>query len=230
MGQGAQRWRRLGPLAGFVLAAHAAVLSLPVRPAAGSPVMSTAPVIQTRTLSTASPAPVPDRPTPEPVAAPPTPVAQAARRLAEPAPTPAPLAAPEQVQAVVPPASLHDEVPTAVGGLSLPGIADDDDLFVARSLLSVPPVATAPVLIDFPAFAGQAERYRGELTLFIDEQGVVVRVRAEGDALPAPLEEAARRAFMAVRFSPGELGVQGAVKSRIRVEVVFEGPAPPLLS
>ncbi len=114
-------------------------------------------------------------------------------------------------------------------GWSLPGVADEDDVFLARSLLSVPPAPLAPVLIAYPDAAAVAARYSGELTLYIDETGTVVRVRAEPGELPPALEEAARRAFMSVRFRPGELAEHGAVKSRIRVEVVFEGGAPLLL-
>jgi len=103
-------------------------------------------------------------------------------------------------------------------------------MFLARSLLAVPPTPLAPVIIAYPDVPGMAERYSGELTLFIDETGAVVRVRVERNALPPALEEAARNAFMSVRFRPGELTEHGAVKSRIRVEVVFEGGAPLLLS
>ncbi len=67
------------------------------------------------------------------------------------------------------------------------------------------------------------------MTLFIDETGAVVRVRCEGNTLPPAFEEAARNAFMNVRFRPGELADHGAVKSRIRVEVVFEAGEPLLV-
>jgi hypothetical protein len=67
---------------------------------------------------------------------------------------------------------------------------------------SVPPMPLAPVIISYPDTVGAGERHAGELTLFIDETGAVVR---------------------------GELAEQGAVKSRIRIEVVFEGGAPLLI-
>ncbi len=109
------------------------------------------------------------------------------------------------------------------GWLVRPGLADEDDLFLARSLLTLPPQPLAPVILPDVDSVGPGERHRGELTLFIDETGTVVRVRSETVDLPTELEEVARRAFMEVRFAPGELADLGAVKSRIRVEVVFDG-------
>ena len=83
-------------------------------------------------------------------------------------------------------------------------------------------------MLATPDVVRAGERFRGELTLFIDETGMVVRVRKEDDGLTEALEEVARRAFMETRFSPGELSDAGAVKSRIRIEVVFDGGALPL--
>jgi periplasmic protein TonB len=135
-------------------------------------------------------------------------------------------ALPLQSQPAIEPAIFVPIAESGLLGLSLPGVANEDDQYVVRSLLTVPPVPLSPVVIDFPDFKGEANRYVAALTLFIDESGVVVRVKAEGNALPSPLEEAARNAFMRARFRPGELTDLGAVKSRIRVEVVFESGAP----
>lgn len=158
--------------------------------------------------------------------------------------SPAAMAAPERVGRVDREAPRHDAAPpdtaavepepnvepsarvVSVPGWSLPGMADEDDLFLARSFLAVPPTPMAPVIITYPDFVGIAARYSGELILFIDETGAVVRVHVESGVLPPALEEAARHAFMSVRFRPGELAERGAVKSRIRVEVIFEGGAP----
>ncbi len=109
--------------------------------------------------------------------------------------------------------------------------ATEDDAFVARALLAVAPQPLDTVIVPVPTSLRVGEVHRGELTLFIDETGTVVRVRAETDTLPDELVELARQAFMAARFAPGELTDAGAVKSRIRVEVVFDGgadPEPPL--
>jgi periplasmic protein TonB len=130
----------------------------------------------------------------------------------------------EAITPALPNATSAFNAPTLLG-LSLPGIADEDDQFVVRSLLSAPPAPLSPVVIPYPEGGASAGRYVGELTLFIDEHGTVVRVRPEGDLLPPEFEQVARNAFLSVRFRPGEMHEHGAVKSRIRVEVSFEGSA-----
>jgi hypothetical protein len=98
----------------------------------------------------------------------------------------------------------------------------DEEAYLPRPKLTVPPVAQQAVLLSWPEQdAPPAGQYVGVLSLFIDEFGAVQRVRVEGDDLPAPLRERARAAFAGLRFSPGQ--VQGQeVKSRIRVEVRFD--------
>lgn len=93
--------------------------------------------------------------------------------------------------------------------------------YLPRSALSVGPRPLLPVLIDFPSFVGDAERYTGEFEIFIDDNGGVVRVAQDDPDLPPILVQAVRDAFMQARFAPGELDGQ-AVRSRIRIEVVFE--------
>ncbi len=97
----------------------------------------------------------------------------------------------------------------------------DHNDYVPRPLLTVPPVAQAPVLIGEPTGATQTGRYVGILSLFIDEEGRVQYVAADEPALPPLYEQAARDAFIAARFSPGQVDGR-AVKSRVRVEVVFD--------
>jgi hypothetical protein len=75
------------------------------------------------------------------------------------------------------------------------------------------------VEIEYPQGA-PAGNFRAALLLFIDETGQVRRVRARGAGLPADLEAAARSAFYATRFAPGEIDGQ-AVKSLYPVEVSF---------
>lgn len=93
--------------------------------------------------------------------------------------------------------------------------------YVPRPYLSIAPVATEPVVI--PAAPGSVDvgRRVGVLALYIDEQGRVRRVEAEPPTLPEAMERAAREAFMGAHFSPGQVDGH-AVKSRIRVEVVFD--------
>ena len=96
--------------------------------------------------------------------------------------------------------------------------------YVPRPLLSVAPEPVIPVVIAVPPAAAAGRligRYSAVLALYIDEEGRVRRVEAESPALPEPMERAARQAFLAARFSPGQVAGQ-VVKSRIRVEVVFD--------
>ena len=95
------------------------------------------------------------------------------------------------------------------------------DEYIPRPLLSVAPVAQTPVLLVAPAGDAQRGRYVGILALFIDEDGRVRGISASEPFLPPAFEQAARDAFMAARFLPGELDGQ-AVKSRLRIEVVFD--------
>jgi len=99
--------------------------------------------------------------------------------------------------------------------------ADPVDDFYARAELTVGPAPKGVVQIGYPAFDGERDLYVSELVLLIDETGVVSRVLLAGAPLPAPLEEAARSAFLQALFTPGERDGR-AVKSRIRVEVVFD--------
>lgn len=208
--------RRMVPCIALTIAAHAVLLAVPVRPvgaATGAPIPQT---LQLRWLE--QPAP---------------PTAEAATEsglqllAAHLAPLPKPSAALPQTPlikelAIAPTMPVTQPDLPPLSGLAVGGAADEDDLFVARALLSVPPTPLGPVVLAHPpAFPGVG-RFAAELTLFIDETGAVVRVRTEGAALPPMLEDAARNAFMNVRFRPGELAEHGVVKSRIRVEVVFE--------
>lgn len=99
----------------------------------------------------------------------------------------------------------------------------DGSDYVPRSLLSAPPSARMPIVLDAPEGAFAAGRYVGVLSIFIDEEGQVrhVDVAGEGSTLPPPFEQVAREAFSAASFSPGQMDGR-AVKSRQRVEVVFD--------
>ncbi|MES2183632.1 MAG: hypothetical protein V4505_03705 [Pseudomonadota bacterium] len=63
----------------------------------------------------------------------------------------------------------------------------------------------------------------GVFTLFIDTSGTVRRMVIDGPTLTPGLEALARQAFMAARFSPGEVAGR-PVKSLLRIEVDFGAP------
>ncbi len=212
---------RRGLLAGLAAAsllAHLGLLGLlssEPPPAGRRPADGAASSRPRSVLVRSAPVPADDASEPLPLRPPP----QATERAAEPPPGTTP----------------HDEAPSAAAssphqtpvqtGPALPG-PDAGAEYLPRSALSVVPLPLGEVLLAYPPGAPPG-RHRGELTLFIDEQGSVQRVRidsGEGE-LPAVFQEAARQAFLAARFSPGEW--QGrAAKARIRIAVEFEAAEP----
>jgi protein TonB len=124
---------------------------------------------------------------------------------------------------------LTDEVVAApyAGRQSAPPPADDPPLpteaevFLPRPLLDVVPELQSKVLLAWPAPSAPNTHYTEVLSLFIDEQGMVHRVRVEGSGLPPAFEQVARQAFLGARFAPGRKNQQ-AVKSHIRIEVSFD--------
>ncbi len=76
-------------------------------------------------------------------------------------------------------------------------------------------------------------RVSAELTLFIDADGTVRRLRVDRGDLPIWLEDAVRQSFLQARFQPGERDGQ-AVRAQMRIEVEFESmvlpPAAPASS
>ncbi len=150
----------------------------------------------------------------------------AIERAAEPPPHAAPH---DEAPSAETAASSPHQTPSQTPALAGPALAGPDDgaEYLPRSALSVVPQPLGEVLLTYPPGAPPG-RHRGELTLFIDEQGSVQRVRIDsGEAeLPVVFQEAARQAFLAARFTPGEL--QGrAVKARMRIAVEFEATEAP---
>jgi hypothetical protein len=129
-----------------------------------------------------------------------------------------------QSPASAPPLAAESNAPPLIAA---PAAASAQDDYVPRPLLSVPPVARSLVVIAAPEGQADSSRHVGILSLFIDEDGRVHHVAADDAALPRAFEQAAREAFMVARFSPGQMDGR-AVKSRVRVEVVFDNT--PLLS
>ena len=149
-------------------------------------------------------------------------------RQIEPSPMPSLLAAPvsdiQRIEAVglQLPARAEPEAELQ-SSPALQGVAPsgDGDVYLPRRQLDQGPAPLSPVLLLWPADGPPAGHYEEVLSVFIDEAGVVQRVRLEGSSLPAALENVARQAFLATRFTPGQADGQPA-KSWIRVEVTFE--------
>lgn len=97
-----------------------------------------------------------------------------------------------------------------------------DQAYWPRSLLTRPPTPQQSIDLLYPALAPSG-RFRAVLTLFIDEQGVVQRVRideADDSGLPPVLEDAARQTFLRSSFTPGEIDGR-PIRSRLRIEVEY---------
>lgn len=139
------------------------------------------------------------------------------------------LPAPEALRpAVEPPTESETVVETSVApAAASPSRAGDfSDDYVPRPLLSVSPVARAPIILARPPSPSIQGRYVGVLSLFIDERGQVQRIARDEPTLPPAFEQTAREVFMAAQFAPGEIdGV--AVKSRLRIEVIFDDASVP---
>lgn len=108
-----------------------------------------------------------------------------------------------------------------------PGASEGE--YIPRPLLSSPPAPTSAVLIKTPLISTEPQRLVGVLSLYINEHGTVDHITSTGDELPPAFEQAAKTAFQLITFTPGQLDGH-AVKSRIKVEVVFDNtplsPAP----
>lgn len=97
-----------------------------------------------------------------------------------------------------------------------------DQAYWPRNLLTRPPTPQQSIDLLYPALAPSG-RFRAVLTLFIDEQGVVQRVRideADDSGLPPVLEDAARQTFLRSSFTPGEIDGR-PIRSRLRIEVEY---------
>lgn len=99
-----------------------------------------------------------------------------------------------------------------------------DTTYLPRSALTSAPRVLAPVLLTTPPSVPDGQ-YQADLTLYIDEQGHVRRVRVDSAGLLPELEDQARQAFLASHFTPGEVRGQ-PVRSRLRVAVEFEALGP----
>lgn len=126
------------------------------------------------------------------------------------------------VPAGAPAASAAANEPRVVSGA---GAASDARFgpgeYLPRSMLSTPPLAKEAVIVRPPPGSADLGRRVGVLALYIDEAGRVRHVEAEPPLLPPTMEQAAREAFMAASFVPGQVDGH-PVRSLVRIEVVFE--------
>jgi hypothetical protein len=112
-------------------------------------------------------------------------------------------------------------LPTLPAAAAGAGEVGADEGYIPRPRLSVVPVMQHSVVLQWPPEWAAEGLYSEVLSLFIDEFGIVQRVRVDGNGLPELFQQQARQAFLGVRFSPGQLNGRD-VKSLIRIEVSFE--------
>lgn len=105
--------------------------------------------------------------------------------------------------------------PTAAATAATP------DVYLPRRALSAPPLPQGIIDIAFPPGLSTPGQHEVTLAIYIDENGHVREVEPLGQGFRQDLFEAARQAFLAARFRPGEVNGR-AVKSFIRVTVASE--------
>lgn len=146
--------------------------------------------------------------------------------VAEPAPPQAPAGedtvAPETAPTDA--ASAAETPGSTEAAAPAPVAPPDDALYMPRRLLEQPPRLLSPVLLPWPEDGPPNGHYSEIISLFIDEDGSVRRVRIEGPGLPQYFQDRVQDAFLHARFTPG-LFEGRAVKAWIRLEVRFDAEA-----
>lgn len=114
-------------------------------------------------------------------------------------------------------------IPFLASTLAAP-LAFDESIFIPSAKLSVRPVPVGEILVPYPeGFEGRGLS-KAILSLFIDEEGAVVRVNVDKSAVPVQFQEAATEVFARASFRPGEIDGR-PVKSRMSIEVTFDSEA-----
>ena len=123
---------------------------------------------------------------------------------------------------------VHGSGPVADGVRRMPPGTDPaaQDGYLPPEKLTRRPQALSDVVIPAAENGAQIGGAQvGVFTLFIDTSGMVRRMVIDGPTLTPGLEALVRQAFMAARFSPGEVAGR-PVKSMLRIEVDFGAPPP----
>jgi len=121
-------------------------------------------------------------------------------------------------------AALSESAPVqTAAALPLPPIDHDFDEseFLPYSKLTFRPAPLTDTTIPFPEGVNAHGISHPILTIFIDEEGNVVKVKVMDSDLTPPFETSALLTFRLARFRPGRIDDK-AVKSRMRIEVTFD--------
>ena len=98
----------------------------------------------------------------------------------------------------------------------------NEDEYIPVARLAVRPRAMGRISVPYPPDVDRTGVSSAKLTLFIDEEGTVVKLKVDDSDLPPQFQETANNAFAQARFKPGRTD-DHAVKSRMRIEVMFDG-------
>jgi len=118
-----------------------------------------------------------------------------------------------------------DRVTPDASALPLPLVVPTDDDYFRRTQLTVAAEPMDVIVIPDPGVDLGAGVKSVILTIFINENGRVDRIRFDREDVPAAMAEAAHQAFAKARFSPGQINGMN-VKARMRVEISFEATLP----
>jgi hypothetical protein len=146
---------------------------------------------------------------------------------------PAPFIPPATANRAAPPSGDPDTLPPTGAGPAAAAQAppatpqegpagDPDADYLPRNQLSKAPAPQQSIDLLYPELAPSG-RFRAVVTLFIDDRGVVQRVRideADDSGLPPLLEDATRQTFLRSAFAPGEVDGR-PTRSRLRIEVEY---------
>jgi TonB family C-terminal domain len=100
----------------------------------------------------------------------------------------------------------------------------DESAYRKAPDLTARPYPLEYVSVPYPRDASRYGIVRATLAIFVDEGGLVARVRMQNAQLPPAFERAAVEAFSKAHFQPGRIG-DTPVKSRMLVEVEFANAA-----
>jgi TonB family protein len=126
--------------------------------------------------------------------------------------------------AVAPPPQQQPQRQLAAeAGPEPPAAPAVDAPYLPRGELTVAPSPIGFVDVPFPEDVPGIVDLKVRVTLFIDEDGAVQRIRLDGPDVHPSFERAIRETFSAARFHPGERH-QVAVRSQMRLEVHFQSP------
>ncbi len=97
--------------------------------------------------------------------------------------------------------------------------------YLPHSVLSHPPFPLEEIVVPWPENLLSLGKSVAVFVVHIDQFGIVREVFADDENNFTGLEGVVRGAFLGTRFSPGQIDGR-PVRSRIRIEVVFESILP----